>query len=391
MSSYKENAKWLAYFAPFRALSVSAAYLTPFFLQKGLSLSQVFLLQSLFSVAFLLWELPSGYIADRFGRAFSIKLSAPIAAVAMVAYGFSSSFWQFTVWELTLALANGLISGVDTALLLDSLKADGREEEFTHASQRMQAFGFGAAALGVPVAFLLVRYVSLSSTLVADGLLTAVGTLFAFRLREAPRYNGSQESVRLSAWHATKQLVHNVEARWLVVLTSSLGAATYVSFWLSAPYYKSLGVPVELYGLILALRSLWKAVLSYKIKQTPRKLGRNLLTYTLLAGLVYAAMATGNVWLLWAVLGHDAVQALQSQPVTARLNQHMHHEYRATLNSLVNLVQRLAYALAGPLAGLAVDRLGLSAGLLVAGLACSIVSLVALARLHVLGFLHPTR
>jgi MFS family permease len=105
MDRYKDNAKWLIYFAPFKAMSVSAAYLTPFFLQKGLSLSQIFVLQSIFSVAFLVWELPSGLIADRLGRAFSIKLSAPIAASAMVAYGLSNQYWQFVVCELVLALA----------------------------------------------------------------------------------------------------------------------------------------------------------------------------------------------------------------------------------------------------------------------------------------------
>jgi MFS family permease len=185
MDRYQQNAKWLTYFAPFRALSISAAYLTPFFLQHGLSLSQIFVLQSIFSAAFLLWELPSGYIADRFGRAFAIKLSAPIAAIAMIAYGLSSHYWQFVIWELVLALASGLVSGVDTALLVDSLKAQGKEHDFVRLSRRIDAGGYAATAFGVPIALALVHFVSISATLVADGLLTAVGAYFAFRLHEA--------------------------------------------------------------------------------------------------------------------------------------------------------------------------------------------------------------
>jgi MFS family permease len=381
MDQYKENAKWLTYFAPFRALSISAAYLTPFFLQKGLSLSQMFVLQSIFSVAFLLWELPSGYIADRFGRAFSIKLSAPAAALAMVAYGFSDKFWQFAVWELVLALANGLISGIDTALLLDSLRAEGREKEFVRLSQRINAFGFAATAFGVPVAMLLVRYISISSTLVADGLLTAAGAVFALKLVEAPRFNGSQEAARLTAWRAMKQLGQNVEVRWLVVLGSALSASTYLAFWLSAPYYQSMGVPVVLFGAILAVRSLWKAWLSHRVMQR-RHVERNLVVYASLAGLVYLAMATGQLWLVWAVLGHDVVQALQSQPITAQINSHIGHEFRATMNSLVNLAQKLAYSLAGPLVGVLVDRAGLKVGFVTTGTACSAVAFIALIRLH---------
>lgn len=381
MDRYKENAKWLTYFAPFRALSISAAYLVPFFLQKGLSLSQVFVLQSIFSVAFLLWELPSGYIADRFGRAFSIKLSAPIAGLAMIAYGFSTTFWEFVIWELVLALANGLISGIDTALLLDSLKADGREKEFVKTSQRINAFGFAATAAGVPIAIFLVHYVSISATVVADGLLTFVGTLFVRKLVEAPRYNGSQEAIRLSAWHAMKRLTHNAEARWLVILGSVLSAATYIGFWLSASYYTKLGIPVVFFSAILAVRSLWKAWLSHHFTQE-RHIERNMLIYVALAGLVYMAMATRALWFVWAVLGHDVIQALQGQPITAQLNKHISHEFRATMNSLINLVQRLIYSIAGPIVGVIVDKNGLTYGLIVTGTTCSLVGSFALFRLH---------
>jgi len=163
MDRYRENAAWLVRFAPFRALSISAAYLTPFFLQNGLNLSQVFILQSIYSVALLVLEIPGGYVADRFGRAFSIKISAPIAALAMVLYGFSTHYWQFVALELLLAVANSLISGIDTALLLDSLKAEGKERDFVRISQRMNAVGFAATAVSVPLAVVLVHFSGVSN------------------------------------------------------------------------------------------------------------------------------------------------------------------------------------------------------------------------------------
>ncbi len=381
MFRYQQNAKWLKYFAPFRALSISAAYLTPFFLQNGLSLSQIFLLQSVFSLAYLLWEIPSGYIADRFGRAFSIKLSAPVAAVAMIAYGLSNQLWQFVIWELVLALANGLISGIDTALLHDSLKADNREDEFVRISQRINALGFAATTVGVPIAVLLVKYVSIRSTLIADGLLTLVGMFFAFQLVEAPHPKVNTEAERLSAWHAMKELGQNAEACWLVVLGAALSAATYIAFWLSAPYYTSFGIPAIWFSGILALRSLWKAWLSHRVHQE-QHVRRNMYVYAWLALLVYLGMASGQVWLVWIVLGHDMVQALQGQPITAELNKHMHHEFRATMNSLVNLVQRLFYTIAGPLVGLLADKAGLPVAFAATGIACSLLAFLALHRLQ---------
>jgi MFS family permease len=386
MRHYSQNIRWLLWFTPFRSMSIGEAYIAPFFVEHGLSTSEIFLLQSIFSTAYLLWEIPSGMIADRLGRAASIKISAPIAAVAMIAYGLSSQFWQFVVCELLLALANGLISGVDTALMYDSLKADGREMEYTRAQQRMDGLRFASTAAAFPVAMALAYFVGVGSTIVADGLMVVLGIGFAMKLVEAPRSNGSQEKRHAPAWKALGQLVSNRKVRWLITLRSALNAATYMGYWLSALYYQHLGIAVVWFGAILAARSAWKAWLSHRVHQRSH-IERNMVLYaTLLIG-VYLAMATGLPWLLLAVLGHDVVQALGTSPLTHRLNDHMGEEHRATLNSVANLIQRLVYAVTGPLVGLAVDKWGLSLGMIATGVICSSIALLAIARLRPLNAL----
>jgi MFS family permease len=381
MRHYSQNARWLLWFAPFRALSISAAYLTPFFVLHGMSTAQIFLLQSIFSAAYLLWEIPSGMLADRLGRAASIKISAPIAAIGMFLYGLSGEFWQFVVCELILALANGLISGIDIALLVDSLKADGKEKDFVRLQQRMDGLGFASTAVAVPLALVLVHFFGVASTLLADGLVTGLGAYFVLKLVEAPRSNGGQDKLRRSAWHALRELVRKPTVRWLVALKTTLNTGTYIAFWLSALYYAALGIPVVLFGVTLAIRSLWKAWLSHRFHQE-KHVARNTRIYAGTVGAVYLAMATGQLWLVWTVLGHDVVQALGSSPLTKRLNAHIEGDHRATLNSVANLVQRMGYMIAGPLVGLVVDRTNLATGMVLVGVACSALALVATARLR---------
>ena len=384
MRHYSQNARWLLCFAPFRALSISAAYLTPFFVEHNMSTAQIFLLQSIFSAAYLLWEIPSGMLADRLGRATSIKISAPIAAIGMMLYGLSGEFWQFVVCELILALANGLISGIDTALLVDSLKADGREKEFVRIQQRMDGLGWIATAAAVPLAVMLVHFFGTRSTLLADGITTALGAYFAFRLVEAPRSNGGQDKLRRSAWHALRELARKPNVRWLVALKTTLNTATYIAYWLSALYYALLGIPVVLFGIILAIRSLWKAWLSHHFHQE-NHVSRNSAIHSGTIGFVYLAMSTGQLWLVWTVLGHDVVQALGSSPLTRRLNAHIEEDHRATLNSVANLVQRMGYMIAGPLVGFAVDKTSLATGMVLSGVTCSAIALIATVRLRRLG------
>lgn len=387
---YQLNGKWLQWFAPFRDLSVSAAYLTPFFLQNGLSLSATLALQSIFSAVLVLLDIPSGRFADKHGRAFSIKLSVPIGAVAMVAYGFSHHFWQFAILEVLLAVSKSLVSGADTALLTDSLHADNRGNEYVKTAQRIDGLSFAGTAIGLLVAVGLVHYFGIGSTLIADGILSAAGFLFVLRLVEAPHSYSEAEEEQRSLRQVTVELSKRSDVRWLVVLSSVLGVSTLMAFWFAAPYYTALGISTEWFGAILALRSAWKALLSHWPRPAANE-QRALVTYAALAGLVYLAMASRQLWLMWAVLGHDIVQARARQPLIHRLNRYIDPWHRAGMNSVINLVQRLVFTVAGPLAGLLIDGFGLRLGFAILGIICSAVAFVALSRLIALNAFHERR
>ena len=399
MRDSSKNPTWLMWYEPFKVLAVSGGYLTAFFLLHGMSWWQIFLLQSVFTFTAAVWEIPSGMIADKIGLARSIKISTPIAVTSIVAYGFSTNFGQFAACEFVLAIGNGLLSGVDKALLYDSLKAmgltgDTLRQRYTRLDRRIKAFGYLATLPGAGIAWLLLNrlHLGLGSTIVADGLLTAVGAaLFVGRLAEVR--NGGQEEARKEAWRELKLLMANRQARWLVALGATLSTATYVAFWLSVPYYNSIGIPIAWFGFALGVRNAWKGAwaLCYsrprKKRRRPARLhdGHALTAFAVIVGVTYLGMATGTIWLVWVVLGHDVVQALQEQPIMARLNHFIPDEHRAALNSAVNLSNRLSYSVIGPLAGLLVTLVGLQTTFVVLGLSCSNLALLAIWRLRRLG------
>jgi MFS family permease len=387
MERYARNPRLLRWFAPFRVMAISGAFIVPFFIQKGLSQAEIFLLQSIFSVACLLWELPSGYLADRIGAARSIKISAPISAIGFVAYGLSDHFWQFAICELVLAVSSGLISGVDRSLVFASLKAMGRQDDFAREFQRINARGYLGVALGAPVAMWLVPHFGLGATLAVDGLLIAVGYVFVIRLVEPPRAP-SRDSLRgaiRALWQNLLLLGKRAEVRWLIILTTALNTATYMGIWLSAPFFLSFGLPLVALAVINAVRNLWMGAWSHTFHVKQHHLGRALWAYMLLALVASVAMAGGSVWFGLLMLGHNTVRALQVGPIVARLNEHIHDNHRSTMNSVVALVERLVYTVVGPIVGLTVDSAGLPTAMVGVGVACSGVSAIALLRLYRLG------
>lgn len=379
MKSANTNLKTLIKLAFFFDLPISTAYITPFFLHHSVSQAGVFLLQSIFSIVFLAWSIPSGYLADKYGRAFAIKLGAPIAAVAMCVYGFEGHFWQYAICEVGLALGEGLISGANHALLINSLAKLKKEKEFVKISQKMQALTFAGTALGVPIAILLVTKISLGATLVADGSLYGIGAVMALKLKDLQGKKDNLERLEVKIWNALWKFAKQPNILWLLILTSALGSASYLAFWLTAPYYLSLKIPLALFSILLAIRSAWKAWLSHRFRQN-KNTYRNMQFYSVLVIIAYLGMATKDIWLIWTVLAVDLVEALQGPPILEKINSFVEEKYRATMNSIVSLAQRLVYVVAGPLLGLVVDKVGLRDGLVVAGLACSFFSVLAISR-----------
>jgi MFS family permease len=100
------------------------------FLQgKGLSLTQIGVLEAFAWLITAAFEVPTGAIADRWGRKSSIDMGSTFYALAMfliLAEALSPAFLLgYALWNSSFAF----MSGADAALLYDSLKADGRESE----------------------------------------------------------------------------------------------------------------------------------------------------------------------------------------------------------------------------------------------------------------------
>src|SRR3989344_3248955 len=100
---------------------------------------------------FFILEIPTGAIADYIGRKHSIALGALVVAVAALVYGSVAEFEIFLLGEFLFAAAMALISGADEALLYDSLKEAGREEERKKVFGRANSFHLLGMLVAAPI------------------------------------------------------------------------------------------------------------------------------------------------------------------------------------------------------------------------------------------------
>ena len=84
----------------------------------GLSMSQVLQTQALFALTIALFEVPSGYLADIWGRRPAMLVGSALNAVGFASLLWADSFADFLLYEVILGVGFSLLSGTDLALLL---------------------------------------------------------------------------------------------------------------------------------------------------------------------------------------------------------------------------------------------------------------------------------
>lgn len=120
----------------FKALN---GIVTLFYLHRGLTIDQIFNLGIIFSLVTVLAEVPTGYLADRFGRKQTMLIGT-IAYTASIALEFiANGFWAFAGVIALMSVCYSCFSGIDEALLYDGLKELHEEKTMTHHNGRLYA------------------------------------------------------------------------------------------------------------------------------------------------------------------------------------------------------------------------------------------------------------
>ena len=121
---------------------------TPIFYEyqrrMGLSDPDIFGIQSYYYLAFCFLEVPTGFIADRFGYRRSMRFGASALLISNLIPIFFVSFGGFLLHWLVLALARSLISGAASAYLYEYMNAEGRPEQYKQMEGNARAISLVA-------------------------------------------------------------------------------------------------------------------------------------------------------------------------------------------------------------------------------------------------------
>ena len=235
--SLQNNIRTIYLLGFFHSFMVVIPVFVPLLQGYGLSMSQVLQTQALFALTIALFEVPSGYLADIWGRRKAILVGSAVNAVGFLSLLGADSFVDFLLYEALLGIGFSLISGADLALLYDTevyLQERGLPGGAGPGKSlsRLIAAEAGASGLAGITASILLLW-SLDSVVVVQAVTGLVPLVLGFALVEAPRPEKVDAGARNNARHIAATLLFGKPVvLWTAGTIAVFGLLAVYIFWI---------------------------------------------------------------------------------------------------------------------------------------------------------------
>lgn len=371
----------------FSGLRITDAVWVALLAARGFSLWEIGLAESVFHVVSLLCEVPSGMAADLLGRKKALVFGGALAVTYNLLMAFAPNLFAICFAMALNALYNTMFSGTFTALIYDSLKLEGREDEYIQVSANGSQISMLANAVGSP-ASLLKRFLGFAGFYLLSAAFEGISTLACLFMKEPivteAQANRQKQTLRdLPGQFAqlvkdSLQILHTSPlAVKLIASSAVISVPSYLTKMFLQQRLVELGWPTEMLFLPLLLGGV-SCVLGTEIGRRVRfrSMRRFYSVCSLLCGagtlLVGVAPAWGGIFGMMLV---QSVLELYLLHESQKLNDAIPSDQRATIISVDSMAYSLLMIPASPLVGAVGDLFGQAgAGLALLGIVVAVSS-----------------
>ncbi|MBN2829994.1 MAG: MFS transporter, partial [Candidatus Cloacimonetes bacterium] len=356
---FLRNLKLYPYYRVLSSLMIIGPILVPFMLWKGLSYSQIMLLQSISAISVFIFEVPTGAIADKVSRKFSLVISEIICVTGLSFYVIFNSFFMFALAELLFGLGMTFASGADSAILYESLVKLDKRKEYQRYEGNAASYIFLTQALGSVISgFLYVKGETIPFW-ISVGFLASAGIVSIFFVD-----TGIVKSEHSYFRHIIKSVgyaLNHPRILWAILFAFSFGFFFRSSYWMYQPYFADVSIDVKWFGIIYFGFNIVAALSSKYLvhrfyDERPRRVLIWLCWLMVVSFLVPALLHSPIMLILLAL--QQVVRGLKDPTLRFYINHNVEDNNRATVISLVSLAGSLGFALFAPFVGKGLDNSG---------------------------------
>ena len=371
---------------------------TIFLLDAGLSNLEAFAANAFFTVGMVVFEVPTGIVADTIGRRVSYLLGTVTLAASTLFYvllwQIEAPFWEWAIASMLLGLGFTFFSGAVEAWLVDALAATGFTGEIETVFGRGQIVTGAGMLTGSVAGGFIAAQVSLGAPFVLRGVVLAAMFVVAFRLMHdvgfTPEPGGRPLAEMRKIAEASIDYGWRVPAvKWLMVEALFTGGVGIYAFYALQPYLLELYGDPEAYqvaGLVAAVVAGAQILGGMAAPRIRRRFKRRTSALLVTAALSAASLAViGTIESFAAVIAAMVVWALlfaATMPIRqAYLNGLIPSRQRATILSFDSMMTSSGGVWAQPALGRAADAWGYAPSYLIsAGISTLALPFIALSR-----------
>jgi MFS family permease len=328
----------------------------------------------------LLFEIPSGYMSDVFGRKKTLFLCGVAYTFAASIYAIFSNFYLFILAQIIFGLGGSLLSGTDTSLIYDSLKQIKKTDQFKKVEGKSRFFlriaASAASFLGGFLALITLRTPFYFAVFVPMMLIPLSTSLIEPKRKvRKTEDNAIFDIGKISKFVLSHKKIMSITLYNSLVCSVMLLIVT--SYYL---YYNALGFTATNNGVIFGFFMIVSALGALGAHHLEKIIGKkNSFILLVVPAFIFILLGSfQSILLLPLIFLNGFIWGFSRPLFSGYTNDLISSEIRATALSVTNLVKNFPVILLAPIMGKIIDLTSLSISFYVTGVFYFVIAIISL-------------
>lgn len=348
-------------------------------LSRGINIEQVAIVASIMTIVTIVTDIPTGIIADKYGRKPSLALGSAVLGGSFIILALSNSFLLFCLYGLLSGLGWALLSGAEEAYIYETSDAEGKK--YRNALSDVTIVDEVATICGLAGAAIVSKYLGIQEAILfASGLLFISAVLSTIVLTEPTKHLKKIGQVKEKATVSLARLLKKYPSYLIIMLIFAIYYEGGRFLW--QPQLVDNGVKAYQLGLLFIIFKLFSIGGSFFAKKYhTTSLKRPMLIAGAVLGVTFALMSANILVII--IIGFCLYSFLENytRVIQSDYLNNLVTSHRASFLSLNNIVRNGYSAALTPVLGI-IALTHVSKGFIALAV-LQIIATVALALLYI--------
>lgn len=346
--------------------------------ERGFSYSEIGLFFSIQAISSLLFEIPAGTVADRFGTKWSLALSSMGLAITYIFLATQDNFLVICFVFMTWGIAKAFHSGADTSFIIDTLKEQKKELFTSKALGTKWSMFYAGLAFSCFMCPFLIQFSNSAWTYYGTVITTFLASLLIISAK-SPNIDHSQDgSIRNVKtikeygefiFSGVDYLRKHEIIKYLLIVAVSFSLGAQIFFQYVQKIMESANISQTNFGFYYTAFTATAALASKITYRLDNFVGSKRMIFSLISinilVLASQGIVFGTMWAILTLFGMQVQAGLSTSIMNHYINEHIDSHNRATLNSFKTFLHGALMFILSPFIGFIADKRSVSEALMI--------------------------